>query len=162
MMLIQYHSIGTIHSPFTKISDMPIQPSGAVGVPGSIEINEELVPALQDLNGFSHLILLYHFHQVKESKLQVTPFLDTQSHGLFATRAPQRPNPIGCTVVRLLDVTKNCLIIENVDVLDGTPLLDIKPYVPAFDGEMADLRIGWLEGQSQAARTIRSDDRFGE
>jgi tRNA-Thr(GGU) m(6)t(6)A37 methyltransferase TsaA len=159
-MQVFFNTIGVIHTPFRTVSDMPIQPAGAQGVPGSIELLQEFVPALQDLEGFSHLILLYHFHQVKESKLIVTPFLDVNAHGIFATRAPQRPNPIGLSIVRLLRITDNILEIANVDMLDGTPLLDIKPYVPDFDGISTRVRVGWLEESQQEVKTKRSDDRF--
>lgn len=159
-MQIQFQSIGVIHSPFTSIENMPIQPSGALGVQGSIIVDDAWLPALQDLTEFSHLILLYHFHRVSSLRLKVKPFLDADEHGLFATRAPQRPNPIGLSVVKLLSIENNLLSIENVDILDGTPLLDIKPYVPAFDGIGGDVRIGWLQGKAGNAVEKRSDDRF--
>ncbi len=138
---------------------MPIQPSGAAGVRGSVEILPELVEGLRDLDGFSHIILLYHFHQVQEFKLTVLPFLDSQPRGVFATRAPVRPNPIGLSIVRLLSVEGNILHVENVDILDGTPVLDIKPYVPAFDRPPAD-RVGWLEQARDKVQSKRSDSRF--
>jgi tRNA-Thr(GGU) m(6)t(6)A37 methyltransferase TsaA len=114
---------------------------------------------LRDLEGFSHIILLYHFHRVRDVKLVVTPFMDSQPRGLFSTRAPKRPNPIGLSVVRLLRVEGHVLHIENVDILDGTPILDIKPYVPDFDQHPAE-RVGWLEGAKGRVRGKRSDDRF--
>ena len=159
---MQYHfdPIGVIHSPYTTIENMPIQPSGAAGVKGSIVLAEKYIPALKDLSGFSHIILLYVFHEVTESRLQVKPFLDGEMHGLFATRAPKRPNPIGISVVRLLNIDKNQLAIENVDVLNATPLLDIKPYVPDFDGEIHGLKLGWLENKTSTAQNQKSDGRF--
>ena len=129
-MDIKYHPIGTIFSSFSTIEEMPIQPASAKGSKGSIEIFPEYAPALQDLAGFSHIYLLYHFHQSADWQAAVIPFLDTVKRGLFATRAPKRPNPIGLSVVRLIRIEDNLLEIENVDVLDGTPLLDIKPYIP--------------------------------
>jgi tRNA-Thr(GGU) m(6)t(6)A37 methyltransferase TsaA len=158
-MEIKYRPIGLVHTPFKQIEGMPIQPSGAVQIQGSVEIFPEFADGLQDIEGFSHLILLYHFHRTEAPKLLVTPFLDSRSHGIFATRAPTRPNPIGLSIVRLLERAGNILQIENVDLLDGTPVLDIKPYVPEFDQHPAD-RIGWLEQARGQVRAKRSDDRF--
>jgi tRNA-Thr(GGU) m(6)t(6)A37 methyltransferase TsaA len=158
-MKIVFSPIGTIHSPFSDIADMPIQPTGARGVKGSIEILPDYVEALSDLEGFSHIVLLYHFHKVTESKMKVIPFLDSHPRGVFSTRAPARPNPIGLSVVKLLGVDGNVLKIEDVDILDGTPLLDIKPYVPHFEPTGVD-RIGWLTGVIDRMKTIRSDERF--
>jgi tRNA-Thr(GGU) m(6)t(6)A37 methyltransferase TsaA len=159
MTKTSYRPIGTIHSPFNEVEDMPIQSTGASKILGFVEILPELVDGLKDLDGFSHIILLYHFHRVQESKLTVVPFLDSQPHGVFATRAPTRPNPIGLSVVRLLSIDRNILHIENVDVIDGTPVLDIKPYVPEFDHHPAD-RVGWLEQARDKVQSKRSDDRF--
>jgi len=138
---------------------MPIQPTGAAGILGTVEVFTEFTAGLKDLDGFSHIILLYHFHRVQEVKLVVTPFMDSQPHGVFATRAPKRPNPIGLSIVRLLGIEQNILHIENVDILDGTPLLDIKPYVPEFDHHPAD-RVGWLEQAKGQVRRQKSDSRF--
>jgi len=138
---------------------MPIQPSGALSVPGTVEVSAQYRQGLKDLEGFSHIILLYHFHKAPESELIVTPFMDTEPRGVFATRAPTRPNPIGLSAVRLLGIEGRVLDVENVDVLDGTPLLDIKPYVPEFDQYPAD-RIGWLEHAEDAVKGKRSDARF--
>jgi len=156
---IVYRPIGIIHSPYKTLEDMPIQPAGAKGTEGLIIVRPEFSKGLRDIEGFSHLYILYHFHRVKEIRLEVTPFLDSKSHGVFATRAPVRPNPVGLSVVRLLGRVDNELRIVNVDVLDGTPLLDIKPYVPEFDVFRTD-SIGWLEHSSKAAAHHRSDDRF--
>jgi tRNA-Thr(GGU) m(6)t(6)A37 methyltransferase TsaA len=158
-MEINYRPIGLVHTPFKDIEGMPIQPSGAAQIQGSVEIFPEFADGLQDIEGFSHLILLYHFHRAEAPKLLVTPFLDSRPHGIFATRAPTRPNPIGLSIVRLLQREGNILQIENVDLLDGTPVLDIKPYVPEFDQHPAD-RIGWLEQARGQVRAKRSDDRF--
>ena len=158
-MEINYRPIGLVHTPFKQIEGMPIQPSGAAQIQGSVEIFPEFADGLQDIEDFSHLILLYHFHRTQAPKLLVTPLLDSRSHGIFATRAPTRPNPIGLSIVRLLERAGNILQIENVDLLDGTPVLDIKPYVPEFDQNPAD-RIGWLEQARGQVRAKRSDDRF--
>lgn len=151
--------IGVINSPWSDPQGMPIQPAGARGVIGTVEVFGSFQPGLADLDGFSHLILLYHFHRSAGYELSVVPFLDTQSRGLFATRAPRRPNPIGLSVVRLCGVDGGTLHIEDVDVLDGTPLLDIKPYVPEFDAA-ADVRIGWLAAAAGQAPKRTSDGRF--
>jgi tRNA (adenine37-N6)-methyltransferase len=158
-MEITYRSIGTIHSPFTDLSNMPIQPSGDASAPAVAEILPEYADGLRDLAGFSHVILLYHLHEAHRVDLTVIPFLDSAPHGVFATRAPNRPNPIGLSVVRLLAVDGNRLRLGNVDVLDGTPLLDIKPYVPEFD-QPVDVRVGWLEDARINVASARSDDRF--
>ncbi|RLD07117.1 MAG: tRNA (N6-threonylcarbamoyladenosine(37)-N6)-methyltransferase TrmO [Chloroflexota bacterium] len=160
MTQIYYTPIGIIHSSFTEIAGMPIQPSGALGVQGWVEIEPKFLPALRDLDGFSHLILLYHFHRATEVTLTVTPFLDTEKHGIFATRAPKRPNPIGLSIVKLLKVEGNILRLENVDILDQTPLLDIKPYVPYFDRPEVE-KVGWLEKNKDQVQGKRSDERFG-
>jgi tRNA (adenine37-N6)-methyltransferase len=158
-MDITYHPIGTIHTPFTDLTDMPIQPNGEASAAGTVEILPELTAALKDLEGFSHLILLYHLHKVERVSLNVTPFLGSETHGIFATRAPTRPNPIGLSVVRLVKIEGSLLYVENLDVLDGTPLLDIKPYLPEFDGHI-DARIGWLENVREKIRSTRSDKGF--
>lgn len=158
-MEIRYQPIGIIHSPFCDVARMPIQPCGAKGVAGTVELYAEFSPGLLDLDGFSHIILLYHLHRAPPPKLKVTPFLDSRPHGVFATRAPSRPNPLGLSVVRLQRVDGNTLHIENVDILDGTPLLDIKPHVPEFDCGPAE-RIGWLEQARQQMAQVKSDERF--
>jgi len=138
---------------------MPIQPSGAAEVQGTIVLEKEYEQGLSDLEGFSHIILLYFFHQSKGYNLMVKPFLDDQKRGLFSTRAPKRPNPIGLSIVRLIKREGNRLTIEGIDVLNGTPLIDIKPYVPGFDTkEMT--TIGWLENKQENATALKSDDRF--
>lgn len=158
-MDITYRAIGLLHSPFKTLADMPIQPTGMASAPGWAEIDAEYVEGLKDLDGFSHVVLLFHLHQAAPARLTVTPFLGGDLRGVFATRAPVRPNPIGLSVVRLLGVEGNRLHLGNVDVLDGTPLLDIKPYVPDFD-EPEDVRLGWLEGVAGRVREARSDARF--
>ncbi len=158
-MNIEFQPIGVIHTPFTEQQGMPIQPAGAAGVKGTVELFEEFRAGLEDLDGFSHVILLYHLHRSQGFSLRVTPFLDSQARGLFATRAPRRPNPIGLSVVQVDGVEDGILHVRNVDILDETPLLDIKPYVPEFDSPV-DVRTGWLEQAKKTVSQMRSDDRF--
>ena len=158
-MPFAYRPIGVIHSPFKKREGMPIQPAGAKGICGTVELFKEFGAGLRDLEGFSHVIVLYHFHRSEGFDLEVVPFLDAQVRGVFATRAPRRPNGIGISVLRLLGVKKNVLEVENIDILDGTPLLDIKPFVPEFDAAQ-DVRTGWLEESSNRVSDRKADDRF--
>ena len=156
---ICYTPIGVIHSPFTDVAGMPLQSAAARGVPGRIALLSDYADGTQDLDGFSHLWLLYHLDRITGFSLTLTPFLDDQPRGVFATRSPKRPNPIGLSVVRLVRAERSTLHIEDVDVLDGTPLLDIKPYLPDFDVREAE-RIGWFAGKIHRVSTVRSDDRF--
>ena len=158
-MRIKYEPIGVICTPHSDTAGMPIQPAAAAGIKGRVEVFEEFRDGLKDLNGFSHIILLYHFHQSLGFKLHVMPFMDVHLRGLFATRAPKRPNAIGLSVVRLNTIEGGTLDVENVDMLDGTPLLDIKPYVPAFDAP-ANVRVGWLKDARKRIAEKKSDDRF--
>lgn len=146
-MKIIMQPIGVIHSPFKEKGQTPIQASRSQAT-GAVEIDSKFLDGLQDLEGFSHIFLLYAFHCSSGYSLRVKPFLDHKEHGLFATRYPCRPNPIGISLVRLLSRKENILTIEGVDVLDNTPLLDIKPYVPDFDVR-TDVRIGWYETRSK-------------
>lgn len=157
---ITYTPIGVLHTPFKHPEEMPIQPSGKSSAPGTAEIFPPYQAALADLDGFSHVILIYHFHLVDGWKPRVTPFLDNVVHGLFATRAPARPNPIGLSVVRLDRVDDGVIHLGNLDVLDQTPLLDIKPYVPAFDQPSGLIEIGWLADAKGEVGDQRSDKRF--
>jgi tRNA-Thr(GGU) m(6)t(6)A37 methyltransferase TsaA len=161
MIDIIYRPIGRIRSPFRTTEGTPIQPPGARGAEGRIEVFREYTEGLTDLAGFSHIYLLYHCHLAGPYRLKVTPFLDDQTRGLFATRAPARPNPIGLSVVRLIGVTNHILKIKDVDVIDGTPLLDIKPYVPDFDVRTVD-SCGWIEKSSRRLDAVRDDGRFGD
>lgn len=158
-MNITYQPIGVIHSPFTDLASMPIQPTSAASGPGHIEIYAPFIEGLKDLDGFSHLIVLYHLHKVREMTLTVTPFLDSAPHGIFATRAPARPNPIGLSVIRLVRIAGPILYVADLDVLNGTPLLDLKPYVPAFDHSPV-VRTGWLEEVKGNIQAKVSDGRF--
>lgn len=161
-MKVEFDNIGTIYSPFTELECMPIQPTGAKGVKGEIHIKDEYVSGLKDVDGFSHLILIYHFHKTKGSALEIKPFMDgASSRGVFATRSPKRPNNIGLSTVKLEKVEGNVLHISNVDILNGTPLLDMKPYVPQlFEDTIDELKIGWLETKHNKAKNQKSDDRF--
>jgi tRNA-Thr(GGU) m(6)t(6)A37 methyltransferase TsaA len=161
MNRLEVKPIGTIHSPFFTPQGMPIQASGAKGIHGTVEVFPEYAQGLDDLSGFSHLHLIYFFHLAKPFALKVKPFLDEVERGLFATRAPSRPNPIGLSVVRLLKIESRLLHVEDIDVVDGTPLLDIKPYVPEFDVREAD-RIGWLGAVRNRAEETCSDNRFAK
>jgi len=159
MQQICYQPIGRIHSPFIEPKGTPIQPRAAEGVEGTVVVFPEYTDGLQDIEGFSHLTLIYHFHLAQPGPLRATPFLDTQSRGIFAMRGPSRPNPIGVSVVRLIAVDGARLQVQDVDIVDGTPLLDIKPYVPAFDDRPAD-RIGWLTTRVQKLQASHDDGRF--
>ncbi|MFP5220829.1 MAG: tRNA (N6-threonylcarbamoyladenosine(37)-N6)-methyltransferase TrmO [Acidobacteriota bacterium] len=158
-MQVQYSPIGIIRTPHKSIKGMPIQPIGAVGVAGTIEIDEPYRLGLIDLEGFSHILLLYHLHAIKGYELMVKPYLGDGPHGVFATRSPKRPNPLGVSVLRLTGHDGERVFVENVDMLDNTPVLDIKPYVTAFDAWQAD-RIGWFEGVARNAATHEADERF--
>ncbi len=156
---VVFKPIGIIRSGFQDIEGMPIQPLGAQGVKGIVEVYPEYAKGLQDIDGYSHLILIYLFHLSKSSDLLVKPFLDDKLRGVFSTRAPKRPNPIGFSVVKLLAVEDNRLEIEDVDIVDKTPLLDIKPFVSDFDNRY-DTRNGWLSDKQLEARIKKSDERF--
>jgi tRNA (adenine37-N6)-methyltransferase len=155
--------IGVINTPLTSTQAAPVQGRLRSDLEGEILLDDAFAEGLADLDGFSHLMLLYVFHQAGSCKLKVTPYLDSTPRGLFATRAPSRPNPIGVTVVRLLAIEGCRLRVSGVDMLDGTPLLDIKPYVPAFDA-VAEARCGWLEPRlkeiERGEREPVADDRF--
>ncbi len=159
MTSIIYRPIGIIHTPFTAPENMPIQNAGAAGETGTIDLFPAFITGLEDLDGFSHLILLYHLHEVTRYSLKVIPFMDTLEHGIFSTRAPVRPNPIGMTIVKLISRDGCRITITGVDMLDNTPLLDIKPYLPRFDA-FNDARIGWYEGKTGNCESKRSDNRF--
>jgi tRNA-Thr(GGU) m(6)t(6)A37 methyltransferase TsaA len=139
--------IGVIHSPYTEKEKTPIQASRSQAT-GQVEIYPEFANGLKDIEALSHIYLLYAFHESQGYSLQVKPFLDNQEHGIFATRYPYRPNPIGLSIVTLVSRKENILTVEGIDTLDGTPLLDIKPYVPDFDLR-TNVCTGWYETRSQ-------------
>jgi tRNA-Thr(GGU) m(6)t(6)A37 methyltransferase TsaA len=154
-----YKAIGVIHSPFKEPKNVPIQAAASKGTEGTIEIYPQYAEGLTDLDGFSHIIILYHLHLVQASSLMVKPFLDDHLHGVFATRAPARPNRIGFSVVRLQRIENNILHILDLDVIEGTPVLDIKPYIPAFDCVQAS-KIGWFSDKIDKLDATRDDGRF--
>jgi tRNA (adenine37-N6)-methyltransferase len=161
MESVKYSYIGVVRSPFKEVEGMPIQPIGAGDVKGEINLKKEYMEGLKDLEGFSHIILIYHFHLSKGYSLMVKPFLDSKKHGVFATRAPKRPNSIGMSVVRLDKIEGSKIHISHVDLVDGTPLLDIKPYVPKFDIKNGEKVVtGWVEEKEGEAANIRSDGYF--
>ncbi len=158
-MTVKYTPIGFFHSPFNNVENMPIQPVGGMGIEGSIEILPMFRDGLRDLKDFSHIIVLSHLHRIQGYDLVVKPFLDNKHHGIFATRSPKRPNPIGLSVMEIKGVTDSSILLEGIDVIDGTPVIDVKPYVADFDIWEAD-RFGWFEGKSQNANSHLSDNRF--
>lgn len=153
--------IGVVISPFKDLENMPIQPVGAKDVEGKVQIMPQYREGLKDLEGFSHIYLLYHFHRAPKMKLLVTPYMDTEEHGVFATRSPLRPSHLGMSVVELLGVEGNELLIRGVDILDGTPVIDVKPYMPQFDNR-DNVRTGWMQKDGDAVASARSDRRFAE
>jgi len=142
----QIKQIGIIHSPYKDMKDVPIQGVFKPDVEGIVEVFPEYEEGLKDIEKFSHIILLYYFHLSKDVKLQRPPFLDDNEHGIFSIRAPNRPNLIGFSVVRLKKREKNRLYVAEIDTIDGTPLVDIKPYVPKFDVRI-DAGEGWLKNK---------------
>ena len=154
---MKLQAIGVIHSPFKQAKGTPIQPKFAAGAEGQVEVFEPFAEALKDLEGFERIWLLYWFDRAGKFRPRVKPFLDKSEHGLFAVRAPCRPNPIGISPVRLIAVEGRILRVADVDILDGTPLLDIKPYAPQFD-VFEVTRSGWLDKSS--TEQVRADDRF--
>ncbi len=156
---IRYEPIGVAHSPFKEPEGTPIQPAGAKGIGGTVEVFPQYTEGLKDIEGFSHIILIYHFHLSQESSLKPKPYMDNEAHGVFAMRGPSRPNPIGISIVRLVRLEENILHIQDVDIVDGTPILDIKPYVPEFDIREVE-KIGWLEKKVHKLSTSKDDGRF--
>jgi tRNA-Thr(GGU) m(6)t(6)A37 methyltransferase TsaA len=159
---ISIKPIGYIHSPFCELVDMPVQPKGAKDIQATITIEPEYVDGLKDLDGFSHLYLIYHFHKVKSHKLQVVPFNDKTNtpRGVFATRTPMHPNSLGLSVVELVSVEGDKVTIRGVDILDGTPIIDIKPYIANFDKVEGDSKSGWMKASQEEVSLKKSDDRF--
>jgi tRNA (adenine37-N6)-methyltransferase len=158
---VTFTPIGVVRTPFATHAGMPIQTVAAGGVGGRIELDPAYVPALADLEGFTFLHLITYLDRTGPVSLRVIPYLDTQERGVFATRSPKRPNPIGLSLVRLVRIEGAVLHVEELDLLDGTPLLDIKPYVPPFD-DRADARYGWFEQRAHHVHTVRADARFAE
>lgn len=151
--------IGTIHTPYSKLEEMPIQPKGAAGTIGTLLLDKAYAQGLADLDGFSHIYMLYHFHKASRTELTVTPFMDTVTRGVFATRSPLRPSHIGMSVTEIISVEGNVVTVKGIDILDGTPLLDIKPYIPQFDS-VSDVRTGWMDRSDEEVADASSDSRF--
>ncbi len=151
--------IGIIRSPILSAKNAPIQPAGAAGLEGTIILQPEFTEGLKDLKGFSHIYLIYRFHLACKEALTVIPFMDTSPRGVFATRSPLRPNHIGLSIVQLVDITDNIITINNVDIVDQTPLLDIKPYIHHFDA-VPESSSGWMQAGKEEVIKKRSDDRF--
>lgn len=155
---VTYKPIGIVHSPFKEPKNVPIQ-AAASKTKGTIELFPQYAEGLQDLEGFSHIILLCHLNLVTSHPLIVKPFLDDKLHGVFSTRSPARPNPIGLSLVRLLKIDGLTLHVKGIDIVDGTPLLDIKPYVPKFDNRRVS-KIGWFNTKVHNVKTTTDDGRF--
>jgi tRNA-Thr(GGU) m(6)t(6)A37 methyltransferase TsaA len=141
---IIFQSLGTIHSSHKKLSDIPIQPVFSKGIKGTVIVKPKFAEGLMDLNEFSHIHLFYYFHKSQKTRLYVKPYLSEKERGIFSTRAPHRPNKIGMSLVRLTAIKGNVLHIEDVDILDGTPLIDIKPYIQRFDSRK-NVKSGWQD-----------------
>mgnify|MGYP002266622341 FL=1 len=138
---------------------MPIQPKGGKNIIATIEIDKEYVQGLKDLEEFSHIYLIYYFHEASRTELEVIPFMDTQERGVFSTRSPLRPSHLGLSITKVISIDDNIVTIKGIDVLDGTPLIDIKPYIPQFDG-VNGVKTGWMNKSKSKVNTARSDDRF--
>lgn len=159
---ITYVPIGVVRSPYASLDGMPLQTVAAAEVEATVDLHERVHGALRDLDGFSHLWLLAHLHRVDGWTPEITPFLDDdRPRGVLATRSPRHPNPIGLSLVELLAVEAGALRIRGVDLVDGTPVLDVKPYVPLFDAR-DEVRTGWFGAAAGRVHTRRSDDRYGD
>jgi tRNA-Thr(GGU) m(6)t(6)A37 methyltransferase TsaA len=156
---MHFEPIGVIRTPFKKLEHMPIQPKGAKSVIATLEIDEEYTLGLKDLEGFSHIYLIYYFHEAVRTELEVIPFMDTQERGVFATRSPLRPSHLGLSITQVISIDDNIVTIKGIDILDGTPLIDIKPYIPQFDG-VKGVKTGWMDKSKSEINSARSDDRF--
>ncbi|MEA3560422.1 MAG: tRNA (N6-threonylcarbamoyladenosine(37)-N6)-methyltransferase TrmO [Candidatus Omnitrophota bacterium] len=154
-----FQSIGVIHSPHKEISKIPIQPVFCKDIEGTVILNSEYAEGLKDLQGFSHIYLFYYFHQSRRICLHLKTYLSNQKHGIFATRAPHRPNKLGMSLVRLVKIKDNILHIKDIDILDGTPLLDIKPYIQRFDSKK-NTRSGWQDTISDDTASMRGLRHF--
>jgi tRNA-Thr(GGU) m(6)t(6)A37 methyltransferase TsaA len=151
---IIFHSIGIIHSPHQKLSDIPIQPVFCNDIKGTVVVNPEFADGLIDLHEFSHIYLFYYFHQSQRTCLHVKPYLSDEEHGVFSTRAPHRPNKLGMSLVQLIGIEDNVLYVTGIDILDGTPLIDIKPYIQRYNSRK-NARSGWQEAVSEETASIQ-------
>ena len=161
-MKIELQSIATIRSPYCDLKDMPVQPCGADDVYATIEFKEEYSQGLKDLDGFSHVYLIYYFHKVTKPQLRVIPFNDKTKtpRGVFSTRTPMHPNSLGMSLVELVGVKDNVVTIKGVDIVDGTPLVDIKPYIEHFDRVCGEVKSGWMLSSADEVKKMRADERF--
>jgi len=155
---VSYRPIGIIHSPFKENVGIPRQAVGASEVKGTIEILDDFSEGLQDLGDFSHIVVVFHLHLVKSPRLKAYPPWDGREHGVFATRSPYRPNPVGVSVVRLVGIDGNNLHISGIDMAEGSPVLDIKPYIPDLN-PTKEVKIGWLTGKVEGMNQSKSGDR---
>ena len=159
MEKIEFKPIGIIKTPHKEPKGTPIQPPAAKGYKGEVHVYKEYKEGLKDLEGFSYIYLIYYFHLIEKTRLRCVPFLDDEERGIFAVRGPARPNPIGFSVVKINEIQANIIYIEDIDVVDGTPLLDIKPYVPQYDTR-SEAKIGWLEDKIEDLNNCKDDGRF--
>jgi tRNA-Thr(GGU) m(6)t(6)A37 methyltransferase TsaA len=144
MKKIEFSQIGVIDTPFKEQKNIPIQASFGEDIEASCRVFDKYTEGLKDLEGFSHAILIYYFHKCKQEKLIAKPYLEDEEHGIFAIRSPYRPNKIGFSIVKIKNIIGNTLCFTEVDMLDGTPLLDIKPYVAHFDSRK-NTKSGWID-----------------
>lgn len=156
-----FDSIGVIHSPHKELSKIPIQPVFCKDIEGTVLLNTEYLEGLKDLEDFSHIYLFYYFHQSQKTSLRLKPYLSDEEHGIFATRAPHRPSKLGMSLVRLIKIKKNILYLRDVDILDGTPLLDIKPYIERFDLR-ENTKSGWQDAISDDRASIQGLRDFNQ
>ncbi len=157
-MQIYIEPIAYAHTQYKTLENMPIQPKGCQ-TEAEIVVLEQFTPGLKDLDGFSHIYLLTYFHKCQQTKLTLIPFMDTIEHGVFATRSPARPNHIGLSVVKVKAIRDNIITVEGLDLLDGTPIIDIKPYIENFDHPQNPTS-GWMTKTKDQVKTKKSDDRF--
>ena len=158
-LIMTLDPIGIINTPYTKLEHMPIQPKGSAGTVGKVIIDEKYTEGLKDLDGFSHVYLIYHFHKTARAELRVIPFMDIEPRGVFSTRSPLRPSHIGISITKIVSIEDNIVTVEGIDILDETPLLDIKPYIPQFDS-VREVKTGWMNKSEDDVIRKHSDNRF--
>ena len=163
-MKFEIESIATIETPFCNLINMPVQPKGAKNTYATLIFKKQYLEGLKDLEGFSHLYLIYYFHKIKEPKLSVIPFNEKSNtpRGVFSTRTPMHPNSLGLSVVELVKVEEERVTIRGVDILDGTPIIDVKPYIEHFDKVEGEVKSGWMKSTQEEVSQKRSDERFIE
>ena len=151
--------IGIIYTPYIDLQNMPIQPKGSTSATAKIVINKEYIDGLKDLDGFSHIYLIYHFHKATRTELNVIPFMDKEARGVFSTRSPLRPSHIGMSITKIISIKDNIVTVVGIDILNETPLLDIKPYIPQFE-DVVDVKTGWMNKKESDVISKLSDNRF--